>query len=226
MNMTMFSIAVTAAALGAATIVARRDGTSADIEELEKREGLHVATFAGGCFWGVEAAFEKQPGVAEAVSGYTGGHTKHPAYKDVCSGKTGHTEAVRVYYDPGKISYADLLDVFWKKIHPTRSIAKPGTRGWQYRSAIFYHTAQQKRQAEMSRKRLQDSGGFSRPVVTPIEPAVAFYPAEDYHQNYHAKHAVSCAAPQSTSDDEDSAGKPKEPHEPTGEKPVSEERFE
>lgn len=146
--------------------------------------GKAEATFAGGCFWCTEADFEKLDGVTEAVSGYTGGHVENPTYKEVCSGTTGHTEAVLVRFDPSKISYAELLKYFWKHIDPVDAGGQFVDRGSQYRSAIFYHDDEQKRIAELSKEALEKSEVFDRPVATEITAASKFYSAEDYHQGY------------------------------------------
>ena len=150
-------------------------------------EKLEKATFAGGCFWCMEPPFEHLPGVVAVTSGYTGGRTPNPTYEDVCSGTTGHAEAVQVVYDPSKISYAQLLDAFWRNIDPTTSNQQFVDVGSQYRTAIFYHDEEQKRLALESKERLQQSGTFTKPIVTEIAPASAFYPAEEYHQGYHKK---------------------------------------
>ena len=144
-----------------------------------------VATFAGGCFWCMEPPFEKLDGVISVVSGYTGGKEKNPSYEQVSSSRTGHAEAVEVRYDPRKIDYATLLDVFWHQIDPTDAGGQFADRGRQYRTAIFYHDEPQRTLAERSRADLESSGKFGRPIVTAIEPAGAFYPAEDYHQDYY-----------------------------------------
>jgi len=147
-----------------------------------------VATFAGGCFWCVESAFDDVPGVIEAVSGYTGGQTPDPTYEEVSSGRTGHVEAVRVRFDPARISYSELLDIFWHQIDPTDARGQFADRGTQYRTFIFYHDEEQRRLAEQSKADLAASGRFEAPIVTPIVPAGPFYDAEEYHQNYHEKH--------------------------------------
>ena len=148
----------------------------------EKRE---KATFAGGCFWCMEPPFETLDGVVDVVSGYTGGHVVNPTYEDVSRGGTGHVEAVQVTYDPARITYEKLLDVFWRQIDPTDPNGQFVDRGNQYRSVIFYHTDEQKRLAEMSKEALEKSGRFEKPIVTGIVKASIFYPAEDYHQDYH-----------------------------------------
>jgi len=151
---------------------------------------LKVATFAGGCFWCTESDFEKLDGVVEAVSGYTGGHVENPTYQEVTTGATGHLEAIQVFYDPAKVGYELLLDWFWRHIDPTDAGGSFVDRGGQYTSAIFYHDEEQKRLAEESRARLEASGVFDKPVVTPIRPLDTFYNAEDYHQDYYKTHTV------------------------------------
>ncbi len=148
---------------------------------------LEKATFAGGCFWCMESPFEKLDGVKEVISGYTGGDIKDPTYKEVSSGTTGHVEAVQVIYDPAIITYADILDVFWRQIDPTDDGGQFVDRGSSYFTAIFYHSEEQKMLAEQSREALEKSGRYVKPVVTPIRPAVPFYRAEDYHQDYYKK---------------------------------------
>ena len=148
------------------------------------------ATFAGGCFWCTESDFEKVDGVVEAISGYLGGAKANPTYEEVSAGGTGHAEAVEVIYDPSKVSYRQLLDVFWRTIDPTDPGGQFVDRGSQYRSAIFYHNAQQKKQAEASKAELERSGRFNKPIVTEIEKATAFFPAEEYHQDYYKNHPL------------------------------------
>ena len=156
----------------------------------ENPSGLRIATFAGGCFWCVEADFEKVDGVVEAISGYTGGSKEDPTYKEVSSGGTGHVEAVQVQYNPEKVSYAHLLDVFWRHVDPTDPGGQFVDRGLQYRTAIFYHDEEQRRGAEESKKGLEKSGRFDRPLVTEIVEAPEFYTAEGYHQDYYKTHSV------------------------------------
>jgi peptide methionine sulfoxide reductase msrA/msrB len=151
---------------------------------------LAVATVAGGCFWCVEAGYEKIPGVVEAVSGYTGGETTNPTYRSVSSGGTGHTEAVQVYYDPQQITYEGLLQGLWRMMDPTDDQGQFVDRGTHYRPAIFYHNQEEKQKAEAAKKALQESGVYDKPVVIEIVPAGAFYPAEDYHQDYYKKNPV------------------------------------
>ena len=155
-----------------------------------KMDGLKVATFAGGCFWCTESDFEKVEGVKEAVSGYTGGRTEHPSYGEVSGGGTGHTEAIQVYFDPGVVTYNQLLDVFWRHINPTDPGGQFVDRGSQYRSEIFYHNDTQKQLAERSKKELEASMIFDTPVVTPITRFEKFYPAEKYHQDYYKKNPL------------------------------------
>jgi peptide methionine sulfoxide reductase msrA/msrB len=156
----------------------------------EKNGNLHQATFAGGCFWCVESDFEKVDGVVAVISGYTGGQTEDPTYEQVSGGHTGHAEAVQVLYDPARITYRQLLDVFWRHVDPTDAGGQFVDRGSQYRSAIFYHDAQQERLARESKEKLQQSGRFNKPIVTPIVKFERFYPAEDYHQDYYKKNAM------------------------------------
>jgi peptide methionine sulfoxide reductase msrA/msrB len=151
---------------------------------------LQKATFAGGCFWCTESDFEKLPGVVKVISGYTGGTKENPTYAEVSSGKTGHVEAVQVYYDPTKITYEELLDYFWKHVDPTDAGGQFVDRGSQYRSVIFYHDEDQKRLAEKSKEALSKSGRFNKPIVTEILKFTKFYEAEDYHQDYYKTHAL------------------------------------
>ena len=151
---------------------------------------LAKATFAGGCFWCMEPAFDGLEGVKSVLSGYTGGHTINPTYEEVSSGSTGHAEAVEITYDPAVISYAELLDVFWHNIDPTAKDRQFCDVGPQYRSAIFYHNDEQKRLAEASRTTLEKSRRFPGPIHTEISAAKAFYPAEEYHRKYYRKHPL------------------------------------
>lgn len=153
-------------------------------------DATETATFAGGCFWCMEKPFEKLPGVISVESGYTGGVKENPTYEEVSSGVTGHAESIQVTYDPAKISYSELLDVFWKQIDPTDAGGQFVDRGLQYRSEIFYHTDEQKRSAEKSREALEKSGVFDSPVVTRITPVSKFYKAEEYHQDYYRKNPI------------------------------------
>lgn len=148
---------------------------------------MEKATFAAGCFWGVEETFRTTPGVVDTRVGYTGGHMVNPTYHDVCTDATGHAEAVEVTYDPARVSYDDLLKIFWENHNPTQLNRQGPDVGTQYRSAIFFHTPEQERAAWASMRALEASGRFPRPIVTQIIPAEQFYPAEDYHQKYLLK---------------------------------------
>lgn len=148
---------------------------------------LEKATFAGGCFWCMEPPFDKLEGVVATTSGYTGGPEENPTYMDVASGKTGHAEAIQILFDPAQVSYEKLLEVFWQNIDPTQKDGQFVDRGRQYRTAIFYHNDEQKRLALASKREIEKSGRFRRPIVTEIVPAGAFYRAEDYHQDYYKK---------------------------------------
>ena len=165
-------------------IVALAAATAASAQKTEK------ATFAAGCFWCTEEAFEKVPGVVSAVSGYTGGTVKGPSYEQVSSGRTGHTEAVEVTFDPAKVSYEQLLDVFWVNHDPTVKDRQFCDSGSQYRPEIFYHSDEQKKLAEASKAKWEKQKPFKQPLLTPITKASAFYPAEDYHQDYYKKNAL------------------------------------
>lgn len=153
-----------------------------------------TATFAGGCFWCMEPPFQKLAGVIHVITGYTGGTVANPTYEQVCSGNTGHYEAVQVIYDPAVISYEQLLNVFWRQIDPTDPEGQFVDQGSQYRTAIFYHNESQRRQAEESKLNLEASGKFTKPIITPILSAAPFYRAEDYHQNYHQKSPIRYCA--------------------------------
>lgn len=151
---------------------------------------VEKATFAGGCFWCMERPFEQMDGVLSVVSGYTGGHDKDPTYEEVSSGKTGHVEAVEVLFDPDRIGYAEVLDMFWHQVDPTDSDGQFNDRGEQYTTAIFYHSKEQQKLAMASKKRLDATGRFNAPVVTRILPATSFFPAEEYHQDYYKKNPI------------------------------------
>jgi len=148
------------------------------------------ATFAGGCFWCMTPPFRQLKGVQSVKAGYTGGHMVNPTYEDVCTGTTGHAESVQIVYDPKQITYDELLEVFWRNIDPTQQDGQFADHGSQYRTAIFYHTPEQKRLAELSKEKLQKSGKFKTPIVTEITPASTFYVAEDYHQDYSLKNPM------------------------------------
>ncbi|MRR34741.1 peptide-methionine (S)-S-oxide reductase [bacterium] len=151
---------------------------------VSKRE---IATFAGGCFWCMEPPFDKLKGVVSTTSGYSGGRTRNPSYEEVSAGGTGHAEAVRVVYDPAKVSYSRLLEVFWHNIDPTVKDRQFCDTGTQYRSAIFYHDENQRKLALESRRKLEKTKPFRQPIVTEISAAAEFYPAEEYHQDYYRK---------------------------------------
>jgi peptide methionine sulfoxide reductase msrA/msrB len=148
---------------------------------------VETATFAGGCFWCIEYAFEHIEGVVSVISGYTGGDEKDPTYQVVASGRTGHAEAIQVKYDPSKTKYSELLEVFWRQIDPTDPDGQFVDRGKQYRTAVFYHNEEQKKLAEQSKQKLEESGIYDKPIVTEIIEAQVFYPAEDYHQDFYRK---------------------------------------
>jgi peptide-methionine (S)-S-oxide reductase len=150
-----------------------------------------TATFANGCFWCTEAIFEQLEGVISATSGYTGGKTESPTYKQVCSGETGHAECLQIVYDPKKISFDELLEVFWQTHDPTTLNRQGADAGTQYRSGIFYHNEEQKQKAETYKAALDKSGAFDKPIVTEITPFSKFYPAENYHQEYFENNGTS-----------------------------------
>ncbi len=178
----VFSVVLCILFASAYVTAAERD---VNMKANNRKEGREVATFAGGCFWCIEADFEKVPGVIEVVSGYTGGDKENPTYEEVCSGGTGHFEAVQVKYDPARIGYGELLEVFWRHVDPTDPGGQFYDRGSQYRTAIFYHDEGQRRIAEESKRALGESGRFDKPIATLIEPFTVFYEAEDYHQDYY-----------------------------------------
>jgi peptide-methionine (S)-S-oxide reductase len=149
-----------------------------------------VATFAGGCFWCMEPPYDHLDGVLSTTSGYTGGSTENPTYQEVSRGGTGHAEVVQVVYNPAKVSYEQLLDVYWRNVDPLDGGGQFCDRGDSYRTAIFVHDAEQRRLAEASKQALEDSDRFTQPIVTPIVDASTFYPAEDYHQDYYVKNPV------------------------------------
>ena len=158
------------------------------VKEAMTSAKLDTATFAAGCFWCVEAVYQNLKGVSSVVSGYSGGTVVNPSYEAVCSGSTGHAEACQITYDPTQITYAELLEVFWKTHDPTTLNRQGNDEGTQYRSAIFFHNDEQKRLAEHYKKELDSSKAFDRPIVTEIAPFTNFYKAEDYHQNYFNEH--------------------------------------
>jgi methionine-S-sulfoxide reductase len=158
--------------------------------EVQNNKVEKVATFGGGCFWCMQPPFDKTAGVFKTIVGYTGGEDASPTYQEVSTGKTGHYEAVEVYYDPEKVSYQALLQVFWENIDPTQADGQFADRGTQYLTAIFFHDDEQKKMAEESKEKLQISGKFSTPIQTRILPAEKFYPAEEYHQDYYKTNSL------------------------------------
>jgi peptide methionine sulfoxide reductase msrA/msrB len=173
--------------LGCQKTDAVRDGGS---QMSGENKDMKIATFAGGCFWCTEADFEKTDGVVKVISGYTGGKKENPTYEEVSAGKSGHVEAIQVYYDPAKITYEGLLEVFWRHIDPTDNGGQFADRGGQYRSAIFYRDEEEKRLAEKSKETLEKSGKFPKPIATEILKLSKFYPAEEYHQDYYKKNPL------------------------------------
>jgi peptide-methionine (S)-S-oxide reductase len=156
---------------------------------------MKQATFGAGCFWGIEAEFRQIPGVIDTAVGYAGGHRVNPTYEDVCDGRTGHAEVVQVTYDPAKVAYEQLLEVFWTSHDPTQLNRQGPDIGEQYRSVIFYHDDEQKTEADESKRLFEKLGSFQRPIVTAIVPAMPFYRAEEYHQQYLKKRgAESCSS--------------------------------
>ncbi len=151
---------------------------------------MKKATLAGGCFWCMQPEFDHLEGIVSTEVGYTGGTKENPTYEEVSSGKTGHVEAIEVTFDPALVSYAKLLEVFWKSIDPTVSNAQFADHGYQYQTVIFYHSDEQKRIAEESKRKLEESGKFKGAIATLIRPASKFYPAEEYHQKYYRKSAL------------------------------------
>ena len=152
---------------------------------------MQKATFAAGCFWGVEATFRQIPGVISTRVGYIGGKTENPTYKEVCTDRTGHAEAVEVEFDPSKVAYNDLLQVFWENHDATQVNRQGPDWGTQYRTAIFYHSPEQQAEAEASKQALEEAHRYAKPIATQIVPAVTFYPAEDYHQQYLEKRGLA-----------------------------------
>jgi len=164
--------------------------TMSERNEVNENARLEKATFAGGCFWCMEDAFESLEGVVDVVSGYTGGHQENPTYEEVCSKTTGHYEAVQITFDPSKISYQALLNHFWRQIDPTDKEGQFADRGSQYRTAIFYHSEDQKTLAEKSKEELEKTKRFDKPIVTEIIPFTRFFKAEEYHQDYASKKRI------------------------------------
>lgn len=149
-----------------------------------------TAVFAGGCFWCMVQPFDSLPGIEKVISGFTGGHIENPSYNDVVRGGTGHTEAVEITYDPDKISYEELVEIYWRQTDPTDASGQFADRGEAYRPVIYYSTAEEQKIVEKSKQNLQESGPFKEPIVTSIEPIQPFYPAEDYHQDFYKKEVM------------------------------------
>ncbi len=171
-------------------VVAVTTATEQTSETVQVGAGLAKATFAGGCFWCMEPPFDKLDGVISTTSGYTGGARRNPTYQEVSAGRTRHAEAVEIVYDPSKISYAQLLDVFWMNVDPLTRDRQFCDGGAQYRTAIFFHGNEQARLARDTKQRIEDSGRFDQPVVTQIVEAGEFWAAEDYHQDYYMKNPI------------------------------------
>ena len=178
------TLAAVALALAAAGAVAQQDSNTVT------DDGQAVATFAGGCFWCMEPPYDKLDGVLATTSGYTGGDTVDPTYEQVSAGGTGHAEVVQITYDPSKVSYDELLEVFWRNVDPLDAGGQFCDRGEQYRTGIFVHDEEQQRLAEASKQDLEESKRFDRPIVTEIVAVGPFYPAEDYHQDYYEKNPI------------------------------------
>jgi len=179
----------TALALIAVTAVAAGNDSMTKTRETDSQE-RETATFAGGCFWCMEAPFDKQPGVVSVTAGYTGGKEKNPTYQQVSAGGTGHAEAVQIVYDPSRIGYGKLLDIYWRNTDPTVIDRQFCDKGSQYRPAIFTHGEEQHLLAQKSKEELEKTKPFREPVVTEITPAGEFYPAEEYHQQYYKKNPI------------------------------------
>ena len=186
----IFAVPMLAGAFALGSQSKKSDSGLRGTDMKEERNNVQVATLAGGCFWCVEADFEKIEGVIEVRSGYTGGRKDDPSYEEVSAGGTEHVEAVQVLYDPQQVSYQELLDVFWRHVDPTDPGGQFADRGEQYRTVIFYHDEKQKRLAEESKSELERSGRFDTPVVTEILKFTTFYRAEEYHQDYHKTHGI------------------------------------
>jgi len=154
-------------------------------KKMKNQAGVEIATFGSGCFWCTEAIFLNVDGVTKVESGYTGGKVKNPTYKEICSGLTGHAEVIQLTFDPQKVSYDQLLEIFWQTHDPTTPNQQGADIGTQYRSVIYYHNDDQKKSAEFYKSRLEEEGAFQKPIVTEISSATTFYKAEDYHQNYY-----------------------------------------
>ncbi len=186
---TLLAVATSLAALGALA-AGPTPPEPPKKEATQAKPKLATATFAGGCFWCMEPPYDKVQGVISTTSGYMGGIKANPTYEEVSTGRTGHAEVVQVVYDPSKVSYAQLLQIFWRNIDPLTPNAQFCDHGPQYRSAIFFHDAEQQRLAEESKRQLEAAGRFKAAIVTELVSAGTFYPAEDYHQDYYQKNPV------------------------------------
>lgn len=182
--------ALSASALGSGSSDRKAQTLQEESMKAQHDDDIQLATLGGGCFWCLEAAYERIEGVQSVSSGYAGGTTVDPTYQQVCSGTTGHAEVVQIAYDPEKISYRDILELFWKVHDPTTLNRQGADVGSQYRSIILYHNQEQKRISEEYIEELEASGVFSDPIVTQVEPLRRFYPAEDYHQDFYAKNPM------------------------------------
>ncbi|MDA7980967.1 MAG: peptide-methionine (S)-S-oxide reductase MsrA [Pirellulales bacterium] len=179
-----FVIGVVVVAIYAESFSMSSSDQEPDVDQIPPNTKLETATFGTGCFWCTEAVFQQLKGVHSVVSGYTGGHVENPTYKQICTGTTGHAEVVQIQFDPRVIAFKDLLEVFWKTHDPTTLNRQGADVGPQYRSAVFFHSEEQKKLAERYKQELDSSGAFEQPIVTEITESSTFYPAEDYHQNY------------------------------------------
>ncbi len=179
--------AVLIGGIALAALVFLIDGKAPGAKGGSEDRPLERAVFAGGCFWCMQPAFDRLKGVISTAVGYTGGEVENPSYEQVCSGKTGHVEAIEIVFDPSIITFRELIETFWKNIDPTQPNGQFADTGAQYRTVIYYHDESQKRAAEASRQELESSGKFGRRIVTDIEPAKQFYRAEEHHQEYYLK---------------------------------------
>jgi peptide-methionine (S)-S-oxide reductase len=186
MHLTLISVALWLMVAGGSWGQKNKNAQEKNMADQTSITGAQLATFGSGCFWCTEAIFLNVAGVTKVESGYSGGKVKNPTYKEVCSGLTGHAEVIQLTYDPSKITYEELLEIFWKTHDPTTLNKQGADEGTQYRSVIYYHNEEQKKLAEFYKKKLDESHAFNAPIVTEISPYTTFYKAEDYHQNYFA----------------------------------------
>lgn len=185
MRFGIISLAVWLMVAGSSCGQKKNQGEKSMIKEVSDKQGLQKATFGSGCFWCTEAIFQNVEGVEKVESGYAGGKVKNPTYKEVCSGLTGHAEVIQLTYDPAKVSYDELLEIFWQTHDPTTLNRQGADEGTQYRSVVFYHDEEQKKLAEFYKKKLEEAKAFDAPIVTEISPLSNYSKAEDYHQNYY-----------------------------------------